>query len=322
MMLPSIRQNYTVQFVAMGTHIQAWLTVARAEDATLLQQVPAWFAAWEARFSRFRPDSELNQLNGYAGQWVSISAEMSEVIGLAIDAAAATDGLFNPLILPALIAAGYDRSFDQLTDGDRARAMNPVNSVAIVDWHAIDHDGLHKRVCLPPGAALDLGGIVKGWAAQKAADRLKTSGACLIDAGGDMAAHGSPDDSAGWQVGLPRTRDGSDILGTVVLTDQAIATSGVDHRHWLQADQPQHHLIDPRTSRPALTDARSATAIASSGVIAEIWAKVTLIAGTCDLAQQANVAALIVHQDLSLSTNALFEAQCPLASHQTPARSP
>lgn len=308
-------QNYTIQFGAMGTHIQAWLTVTRAEDADLLQQVPDWFADWEARFSRFQPTSELNQLNGYAGQWVSISAEMSEVVGLALEAAKATNGLFNPLILPALIAAGYDRSFDLLTDADRDRA---VDVAPIADWHDVQHDGLGKRVYLPAGAAFDLGGIVKGWAAQKTADRLQASGACLIDAGGDIAAHGSPDISAGWQIGLPRTRDGEDILGTVVLTDNAIATSGVDHRRWTQGDQVQHHLIDPRTGRPAVSDARSATVIAPNGVQAEIWAKVTLIAGSCDLAQQAGIAALLVHHDLSLSTNALFEVLCPLPNHQAP----
>src|SRR5579871_2519348 len=105
-------QNYTIEFQAMGSHIQAWLTAKSADDAQILQSVPDWFEEWEARFSRFREDSELSALNRRAGHWLSVSHQMLEVISMAVKGAKETNGLFNPLILPALKAVGYAHSFE------------------------------------------------------------------------------------------------------------------------------------------------------------------------------------------------------------------
>src|SRR5689334_17717412 len=104
--------NFTISFKAMGSQIQAWLNVPTADDAEILSEVPAWFEAWEQQFSRFRADSDLSELNRQSGQWVEVSPAMFEVISLAVSAADETNGLFNPLVLLALKAAGYDHSFD------------------------------------------------------------------------------------------------------------------------------------------------------------------------------------------------------------------
>src|SRR5438128_7403834 len=106
--------NFTVSFRAMGSQIQVWLNVADERDAAILQQVPACFEAWEATLSRFRPESELSQLNAHAGQWVTVSPVLFDAIHAAIEAAEMTGGLVTPLILLALEAAGYDHNFDPM----------------------------------------------------------------------------------------------------------------------------------------------------------------------------------------------------------------
>jgi thiamine biosynthesis lipoprotein len=102
-----------LNFRAMGCHMTAVLDTGRPTAS--LDAVPAWFEAWEQTFSRFRADSELSQLNQRAGQWTRVSAGLWEVTHLAVVAARWTDGLFSPTILKALEAAGYDRTFDEIT---------------------------------------------------------------------------------------------------------------------------------------------------------------------------------------------------------------
>lgn len=266
-------QNYTIEFEAMGSHIQAWLTAKSADDAQILRSVPDWFEEWEARFSRFWQDSELSELNRHAGEWVNVSYQMLEVISLAVKGAKDTNGLFNPLILPALKAVGYGHSFEP--EHFMPDAGSQVASVP--DYRCIELDRMRSRVRLPQGAQIDLGGIVKGWAAQQTANRLSKVGPCLIDAGGDMVAVGSPDESGGWYVSVPNPIT-SDIEVTVLLKDAAIATSGTDYRRWTRDGQSLHHIIDPHTGQPATSDVLSATIIAPDAVTVEIWAKAAVIA--------------------------------------------
>jgi thiamine biosynthesis lipoprotein len=264
--------NFTIEFKAMGCHIQAWLSAQDIEGAAILQRLPDWFEDWEAKFSRFRPTSELCNLNRHAGQWVRVSQSLFEVIGVAMRGAEETNGLFNPLILPALEAAGYDHSFDpdQFIPGHRD------TEATVPTFRSIELNPDKRSVRLPAHAQIDLGGIAKGWSAQQAADRLWAVGACLVDAGGDMVATGSPDELGGWLVSIPDPITGEDAC-TVLLTDSAIATSGRDHRQWLRDGQPLHHIIDPRTGRPSTGDVLAASVIAPDAIHAEIWAKAAMI---------------------------------------------
>ncbi len=293
--------NFTVTFRAMGSQIQVWLNVQRPEDADLLQQVPACFEAWEATLSRFRPESELSRLNAHAGEWVRVSPVLFEAVSVSLEAARMTDGLVTPLILPALEAAGYDHSFDPGVFAPGAPdATQAANGVP--DWHDIKLDERKRLVRLPTGARIDLGGTAKGWAAQQTAEWLRQVGPCLVDAGGDMVARGTPDSSGGWVVLTPGTED-PDVLDSVLLVDAAIATSGVDYRRWTRDGKAFHHLIDPRTGQPAESDIVTATVCAPNAVQAEAWAKATLIGGSLP-----DFPALAVHQDGSATFNPEFEA--------------
>ncbi len=290
--------NFTIDFRAMGSRIRAWLTAESAEQAQILTELPAWFEEWEAILSRFRPESELSALNRTAGQWAYISPTLFAVIAEARQAAEATDGLVNPLILPALEAAGYTASFqpDHFVPG-AARQTGPAP-----DWRGIRLDPEVSCVWLPADARLDLGGIGKGWAAQQAAERLAPWGPCLVDAGGDLVARGSPDDSGGWLIevaGLPEAEARPSLIR---LVDNAIATSGTDYRRWVRDGRMLHHLIDPRTGRPADTSVVQATVVALDAVLAEAWAKAVLISG-----RFSKLPTALVHTDGSVAYNHTFE---------------
>ena len=290
--------NFTISFTAMGSTINIWLNAPTEADAQPLAKIPQLFEAWEQRFSRFRPTSELSQLNARAGEWVLLSGPMAEVVSLALKAARMTDGIFNPLILDALEATGYDHTFDDPASFVPSAA---TNAVQVPDYRKTEFEEDTSTMRLPKGSRLDLGGIVKGWAAQRTADYLSSFGACLVDAGGDIVARGSPDASGGWIASVPNPQNGQ-LIGSVLLKDAAIATSGKDYRRWQRDGQDLHHLIDPRTGQPAQNKVLSATVIAESGVKAEVWAKVSLITGVLP-----DLAALLVDQDGSIHTNSHFD---------------
>jgi thiamine biosynthesis lipoprotein len=247
----------THAFRAMGTEIELFVE-GRAGDQW--NAVEREFERLEDSMSRFRPDSELSQLNR-DGRIVGSSA-LVEVVTAAVEARERTGGLFDPTVHDAVVRAGYDRTFEQLTD----RASAPSEGVPCRG--EIDIDG--PRITLAAGVRLDLGGIAKGYAVDRASQVLAEIGPSLVNAGGDIAVRGGS-----WPVGVVTA------AGTITLLLErgAVATSGSDRRRWATQGGAAHHLIDPRTGRPADTGVLRATVVAASAIEAEVLAKVAFLGG-------------------------------------------
>lgn len=262
-------------FYAMGCQVTVQLDCpSEAVGWALLESLPSQFEALEAQLSRFRPTSDLNALNRQAGQWTTVSDVLFENVALAKHGARLTDGLFNPLILPALVANGYDRDFQQI-----GYHGTENHGITVADWHDILLNIAEKRVQLPQNSAIDLGGIAKGWVATVIANHLSQDGPCLVNVGGDMVARGTPTGSHGWEIYLedPYTRQ---AFLAISLLNESIVTSGQDYRTWHTDDGiRQHHLIDPRTGKPAKTDVFTVTILHPHAPTAEAFAKSVLIQG-------------------------------------------
>ena len=152
-----------------------------------------------------------------------------------------------------------------------------------------------SRISLGDGVRLDLGGIGKGYAVDRAVELLAPFGPCLVNAGGDLAVSGIPAAGA-WSVAL-ETPTGSLNLG---LTEGALATSGRDRRRWVAGGEEQHHLIDPATGRPAVSDLVRVSAVAPTAVEAEVAAKTLFLVGEHQAAAEADargIPALLVTAD-------------------------
>lgn len=288
---PPTWQSHT--FRAMGSQIVLWLdTPDQQTAAKAFAEAQALFARNESALSRFRPHSELMQLNGRTTQWVPVSDLLWREITLAVQMAVQTSGRFDPTLLRALVHAGYDQSFEQITGGvGDGRWREPEQLYG--RWREIELDEPRRAVRLPAGVALDLGGIAKGDTAQQAVTLLQTVGPALVDAGGDLVAGSAPTGCPGWPVALSSPWSGTaetNDLATFWLAEGALATSGIDYRSWVQDGVVAHHLIDPQTGQPAHTDALTATVFAPEAAVAEAWATASLIAGT-----DAGVDALLDH---------------------------
>jgi thiamine biosynthesis lipoprotein len=283
----------------MGCQMLAALDVGATTAAERLAEVPGWFAEWEGRLSRFRDDSELAWLNRHAGGPVQVSDILWDVIKTALQAAQRSHGLVTPTLLAELELAGYDRSFDTLDAHVPASSQLPGTPSG--DWNAVALRLGSRSICLPPGVRLDLGGVAKGWAADRAARQLGVHGPALIDAGGDIAVSGPMADGSPWPIGVADPAEIDGQIELLLLGSGGVATSGRDYRRWRQGGSWQHHIIDPRTGRPAVTDVLSATVVASSAREAEMAAKTALILGSRTglawIEARPSLAALLVLED-------------------------
>ena len=237
-------------FRAMGTE---WRLCLEDASATELDAAVALVTRLERRLSRFLQDSALSRLNrDRTVEDKCLAAVATEAERLRY----LTAGSFDAGSGAAVIACGYDRSFEQIATatadpiGGRARRPQVVIEGA--------------RVSLRGEGALDLGGIAKGWAVQRAAELLSRVGPCFVDGGGDIVVRGRPRDAEEWFVGV------GDGLA-VGLRDAAVATSSTLRRRWRSSEGVAHHIVDPSIGKPAQSIA-SAVVVASLGAVADALA--------------------------------------------------
>jgi thiamine biosynthesis lipoprotein len=237
-------------FRAMGSDMK-W-----SAEKDLRPALGCFFEVVEACCSRFRDDSELSMLNRDEHEVVEISSLLQEVLESAAGAYELSAGLVDPTILDALEAAGYDRDLSSA----RRTALSPP--ARTYDWrNVVVGEGVVRR---PPGLKIDLGGVAKSWTARKALDLAE--GDCYIDAGGDLALRGS------WLVGVEH---GGGAITSLEVEDGGVATSGVDRRRWAGG----HHIIDPFTRRPVVSDVIAATVVADDALTAETVARTIVLLG-------------------------------------------
>jgi FAD:protein FMN transferase len=252
--------------------------------------VRALFEERDARFSRFRPSSELSRVNALPLGLTLVSGEFASMLSLSLDAARATDGLVTPAVGGAIVAAGYDRDFDRLPPD-----VGAVVSAAVPSWHSISvHGGGLLRTEV---VQLDLNGVVKG---KTVDDALEIAGSGWVSAGGDVAAVEPV------VVGLPGG-------GRIALHDGGLATSSVAKRRWLADGLAQNHLIDPRTGRPTTSLWRDVTVAAPSCFIADVAAKAALFLGAAGPAwlDERNLAGRFVSHGGAVTLNESWSARAP-----------
>ncbi len=270
----------SLRFEALGGECELY-AVAPAEP---LEETARWIRGLHRRLTRFEPESELSRFNDRAGDWVEVSPELEALLRAALDAFETSEGLVHAGILPALLDAGYDRSFGdmyvfrhQLDDirhrsDDRTHAASRDTSLAGASPEPPEplpallqvRSGSAK---LEPGAAIDLGGLAKGWIADRAVERLGPHS--LANCAGDLRALGGGPSGEGWPVAFGGQ--------TLLLDDHGAATSGTTKRRW---GDGKHHLIDPRTGAPSTSDLSEVSVLARTALDAEIMAKSAILLGS------------------------------------------
>jgi thiamine biosynthesis lipoprotein len=283
----------------MGCQMLAILDAPNPAAQRRLQRVPDWFEIWENHLSRFRSESELSRLNRSNGQMLNVSPTLWAVFQASRQAEQLSGGLVTPTVLEAMLATGYDASFETLANGVQAKAVRVAGPS--LTTASIRYDLDQRSIQLPEGIGLDFGGVAKGWAAQQAVGRLQAYGPCLVDASGDIAISGLREGGQPWQIGVADPFHPDLDMAELQLGRCGVATSGRDYRRWQQDGVWRHHIIDPRSGLPAETDVLSATVIAPDLIWAEIAAKTAFIlggqAGLAWLEERPALAGILVLED-------------------------
>lgn len=272
-------------------------------EPTLATRARHRLDALERSWSRFIADSEVSRINAAAGRAIAVSPDTRLLVRRALEGHRYTAGRFDPTLLSAVIAAGYDRSFDSIS-GSSITGGPPTAAAVGFGPEGVELDDDEGTVRLPVGVAFDPGGIGKGLAADLVATELIELGAAgiCVNVGGDLRVIGDAPDGEVWRVEVADPRGGAP-LGIVALASGGVATSSRARRHWNSADGTEHHhLIEPVTGASASTSVLAATVIASEGWRAEVLAKVAFLDGLSRSPlkgprwlDRLGVAALVVH---------------------------
>jgi len=295
-----MRTLHRTEWRAVGTTCAAAVTAGPHEESEVqwaLGAAQEEVAACERELSRFDPASDLSRLNAVGGRWTPVGRRLLEALGLALRAREDTGGRFDPTVLPALAAAGYDRSFELLEEREARWAD---------DWRAgtsIELDPRNGRARLEPGSSVDLGGIGKGYAAGRALEAMLAVSPALagglVDLGGDIAARGESPEGGPWLIAVADPHRPGETLAVLALDRGGVATSGRDARRFGPAGS-LHHLIDPETGESALGGPLTVTVVAPDPAAAEIHATTLAIAGPGEaeahVAERPQISALYVPQ--------------------------
>ena len=256
----------------MGADVEILLLGDRATEAHCASSLAELLAdRWMRTFNRFQQGSEISRLNA-AGRG-QVSRLLFTAIDRTVEATRMSRGAFNPLILPALIAAGYDRSIEFLSDSPTTEEAPE----AIPGIEQIQLCPERRYVELPEQAQLDLNGIAKGLYADELAHRLPDWPGGIVSAGGDMRVWGEGPEEGRWAIGVEPPDQGENDLAVLVLSAGGIATSGVNRRSWRRGTEVIHHLIDPGTGAPTAVESETVTVLAATASLAETAATALFI---------------------------------------------
>jgi FAD:protein FMN transferase len=266
---------------AMGS--LATVTIATNDPSRARAGIEAAFAVFDRvdfSMNEWRPDSPLSGLNAAAGRgWVPLPADLCEVLTFAKSAAERTGGLFDPTWAALSDLWRFDGTAPTPPAEDVLRARCPLvghRGLALRPRAGGGCDGRLARA----GMRVGLGGLAKGWAVDAAARVLRSLGLqdFLIQAGGDLYAAGRRG-AEPWHVALRDPRGGAlEAMAALDVSDRAFSTTG-DYEHAFESGgRRYHHVIDPRTCRPAGAS-RAATILARTAADAEVLGKAVFIEG-------------------------------------------
>ena len=230
----------------------------------------------EGLLNYFSDKSEITAINKAAGTGpVKVSEETLEMMRKTLEISKTTRGTFDPTIAPVIKLWDFS---NKRRDNSVPNATVIKDTLKLVDYKKVKINNKSEVFLTEKGMGIDLGGIAKGYAADKAMEAIKAEGieAALVAVAGDIRGAGLSTSGNTWKVGIQDPRPGTesekpweDIFASLYLEDMAISTSGDYQRFFIKDGKRYHHILDPVTGFPAETDLISASVIAPEGYIAD-----------------------------------------------------
>jgi len=271
--------NQTAETVSDGQFLlDTWcsITLYGTNDPSILAEAFDLCEEYEALFSITIEGSDVWRINNAGGMPVTVSPQTAELIRSGLDFGVISGGLFDVTI--GRVSRLWDFSGNaSVPSGDLLSA-----AISTVDHRQVTIDGNTVRL-YNHGAWIDLGGIAKGFIADRLADHLRDHGVsgAVIDLGGDIAVVGEKPDGSPWRIGVRRPYGGqNDLIGVIETRSASVVTSGIYERQFEENGVLYHHILHPWTGMPVDTDIISATVIADSAVAGDALSTIALLAGS------------------------------------------
>ena len=286
---PIVPASYTT--TAMGGRLVVHLEAhGRADEAERdSRRLVARVDRWAARLTRHTETSDLAKLNADPSSSVAVGPVLAAALQAGLIASDASEGFTDITLLDARLAAEGKSDL--------------VAASRLGEWQIVRRPRGAAVIRRPFGLRFDLGGVGKGWIADRALALLGSWPSAVVDADGDLAVRCAPGEC--WEIGIEDPRTDGVNLAVLRLTARpggaptrwGVATSGTSIHRWNIGGAVSHHLIDPRTGRPAQTDVVQATVVADTALRAEALAKAAVIAGSFEgfaLLERAHVRGAIL----------------------------
>lgn len=250
-------------------------------DDAALSKLSAECSRYDELFDLYDPSSDIARINAAQGAATVVDPDTARLVALALDYCAQADGLFD-------ITIGAVSTLWDFETGIRPNDDDVANALQHVNWRGVEVDEESSTVrLLDPQAKLDLGGIAKGYIADRLCEVLasKTKAtAAAISLGGNIAYFGTKPDGSAWNTGIrdPNDPGGSTVVGTAHVHGGSLVTSGLYERTFEMDGATYWHILDPRTGMPVQTDTASVTVTCPSSTTADALSTTLFVAGSKD----------------------------------------
>lgn len=265
-------------FKAMGTNCEVQYATSDAAQGDAFEKAAVgWVEAFEAKYSRFRPDSLVSRINAAAGkEWVAVDAEMEQMLKLCDMVFFMTEGVLDATALPLIRLWNYKAEHPVIPSAAQIAAAREL-----VGWSKVKRES--GRVYLPrEGMALDFGGFGKEYAVDIVAQIAQDHGLqnVLVDFGHDLRGMGIPPGRPAWHIGLEDPRKPGTTAGSIALMgNRGVASSGDYIRGFTIEGKRYGHIIDPRTGSPVANGSLQATVVAASCLQAGVLSTSAFVLG-------------------------------------------
>ncbi len=262
----------TEEFFAMNTV----MTITIYENnQNLISKAKQTVVNLESLLSVTNPNSEIYKANQGNGSITHLSEETISLLQSAVSLSKETKGLFNITVYPAVKAWGFTQNKNRVPSEQEIKEC-----LSLIDMNYIQIKG--NAITLPKGVMIDLGGIAKGYAADKIAKELEQSHCtgAVLSFGGNVKTVGKKPNGELFQIAIQDPNNNANAIGTLSVSgNTAVVTSGDYQRYFESNGKRYHHIIDPRTAAPAQSDLTSVTVICSSATRADAYATALYIMG-------------------------------------------
>ena len=273
-------EEVTRQFFSMDTVMTITAYGPNGEEA--VQAAQEAVNRLDGLLSRTDPDSQISQLNAHAGDGtqVTLDGDVAELLSFAKEVSQLLPGDFDITIAPVMDAWGFT------TEERHVPAREELSAaLALVDSAQleVDEDAPSARL-LQAGMEVDLGAVAKGFAAGEAEEAMRAAGVerATIDLGGNVTVIGPRPDGNPWRIAVKDPQNTDSYLCVLSLEDVTLSTSGGYERYFEEDGVRYHHIIDPKTGRPADSGLLSVTVVTANHVLADALSTALFVAGEED----------------------------------------